>query len=189
MYISKFYLFQEKRVSIKSSLSAYVCPSTDLQKFTVQRKYGYKWGKHFYAGHIHEQPLTVSWRGNASLDWVLLMKLFNPVELQFWLYKFDSVSGELVLEKNSSTKDNIFLLPSGQCKRLGHIFKEIGIESKDGIELVISDPNLQPSYRRITGDVIYVGSLIADSSNKEEANFFVKTTIVKKRPEIRLQDL
>ena len=112
---------------------------------------------------ISGRDMTVSWRGNTSLDWNEMKQLLyaNRSSYTYWL--ISHASGEWIEESTDKFKE-VSMMPFMKCDRMDNVSKVFGIASKEeGIEVLIADPTVQPAYRRIrtgvSGDLLTLANI------------------------------
>ena len=111
---------------------------------------GYKWNSNFLMGKIEESPMKISWRGNQSLTWDKIFHTVYGNEVNA-IYKntMDSATGEYEEEILTDNMTRLILVPE-VCKKIDKIDKWIwfSMNEKKVMKLLVSDPNLQLTYRQ-----------------------------------------
>ena len=150
-------------------------------KFNKIRQNGYEWTTDFLSGNVDGNPLIVSWRGNASLDWKEMSDKISDKEIEnikrsTQNYETGGYDSEYLAYDFTQ-----FNFISQQCSQVKNISKYMWfrLNKEKNLKFLISDPHLQLSYRQntkgISGDIL--------SNSKGEIVFGIKMTIVKKRAE------
>ena len=151
----------------------FVCPAENLFRFEKVAEMGYAWQLGFYSGDI--DPMTISWRGDKGLQWDEMKSLVYKNTTDFTHYFFDD---KWYAANNNHSR--IDLWPTVKCTEIRNISTNFGFETKSGLDVIIIDPALQPSYRRvqrgISGELFSSGSTKMDNPVYEEVLFTIKTS-------------
>ena len=162
----------------------FVCPAQNLIQFNKLEELGYKWQQGFYSGDINKT--TISWRGNKQFDWTKMKSLVYKNTTDFNAFGVDKDTGEWYISDYDTVE--IDLWPTVKCTEIKGFSEYFGIETKEGVEVIMIDPALQPNYRRVkqafTGELFTIGNTRVNNFEFEDIIYKVKVSIKKKREEV-----